>query len=1384
MMNFMRKAKGSISIFLCLILLPMVTYSTMIIDASRLQSARSTVTTAGDLTMNAALSEYEQILEDMYGLFAVAQSEDDLESRLKLYFAQTIEGHLTSGESKEDYARIMSKELVNMIFDDTENPETELTNFLEMQLDSFNYETVNGSALANPAVMKRQIIDYMKYKGPVSLVSTLFSKLSFLKNTSKQTQALDNKVTYTQKLSELEDPCKKAYYAIEGNDETGEYGYNDSALYLNETFWGNTNIDELISDSKENYKYMTAYLIMKSSSPITTEITENTIKSEIESSGLKKDYSSIKNMPEDTLEQMESKLTAWIQERNAIVDPEEDYDGVFENNFDSIKVSVTENEDDFRSSTYIAEVTEKTPIASSYFPSLQRIKSNGSWMSILNVNYDTSLDAVTALSKVQSKFDLQMKIATYGLDDVKQYIIYRDELNEVSQEYNSLFLAYHQKMREEFLSDNNATSFDSTLEDAWNDWIVGDENSAYHNFYRENQCTTVVAEKIKSTYNSLFIDFIKALSSNKVYEDYENAYSDAAYASLASLYMVLYAASEKLDTAKDALNKVIEAIDAAEAAKEEWRKSIGKVDSSSTKSGMMSDYETTTDGLEKKDVEDLISVIDKIKPVVSKMISELETLKYLDKQILKLYTMAELGSESGELNFIEQRILDMYSSDDKMPFPPMFSNNSNITTNLIPSGGSADNVLQTAENLINTKFDSSGIVSSDFIDITPITGIPNEQRFFKTLYSICNPVGKDNMSDETSQQYDTIKQEAKQDDGAVKKADELNNDENAPKEIEKSESNPEEIKNYINGILSSIKSYGSYNDQSDTNASPDAGTYKTGNVNVPEDDDAIKNSDPGSSLKNATSLLERISKIGTDIRDDAYLEEYFTEMFTCRTDALDTSKVVLLNGYGFNGDGSTTGLKPLNTNTAWYGKEIEFIIWGDPDLDKNLAKNDIMIYTIRFALNAIYAFTAADIQSFALEVATAIAGWTVIGVPIVQACITIAIALAESAWDLVQLHQGEDVPIYKNASTFVCSPTGLLNKVAQEVTKEVVKQTVNALEDELDKAVDSIANSANETIADCADDMEDYVNDYINAQADQVKTSITNQFVTPLINKITPVMLIVHSQNKQVKDEVEKAITEAYQTIRANIEVMNDGIVKDLSLQFFDTYAEAKKAELVNKLTGYFDYIDETTTSNSIKDLLIGNDGIITEWITDFTGNITAELGNVKNDILSNLQSATEESAGNLKNYMHEQMDKAAEKISGQVSETISDAISEYATDVVTDGIDSAASSGGFSLNYKEYCKIFVLLNIMADETKMLQRAAVLIQANVQNAQTMANPQFEMTKANTLVSVKASIKLGTLFPWAVSDDINDASGDNNINLDFTHLGSDYIIMNYNGINGY
>ena len=66
---------GSISILMVIIMLPMMTMSAIIVDSSRINMARSMVSSAGDLALNSALADYDTIVKDVYGLFAMSQDK-------------------------------------------------------------------------------------------------------------------------------------------------------------------------------------------------------------------------------------------------------------------------------------------------------------------------------------------------------------------------------------------------------------------------------------------------------------------------------------------------------------------------------------------------------------------------------------------------------------------------------------------------------------------------------------------------------------------------------------------------------------------------------------------------------------------------------------------------------------------------------------------------------------------------------------------------------------------------------------------------------------------------------------------------------------------------------------------------------------------------------------------------------------------------------------------------------------------------------------------------------------------------------------------------------------------------------------------------------------
>jgi hypothetical protein len=64
-MRFFLKNKGSISIFLVIILVPMLTISGIIVDSSRIKLGRGVASSAVDLTLNTALTHYDSVLKEI-----------------------------------------------------------------------------------------------------------------------------------------------------------------------------------------------------------------------------------------------------------------------------------------------------------------------------------------------------------------------------------------------------------------------------------------------------------------------------------------------------------------------------------------------------------------------------------------------------------------------------------------------------------------------------------------------------------------------------------------------------------------------------------------------------------------------------------------------------------------------------------------------------------------------------------------------------------------------------------------------------------------------------------------------------------------------------------------------------------------------------------------------------------------------------------------------------------------------------------------------------------------------------------------------------------------------------------------------------------------------
>ena len=197
-MNF-EKSKGAISIFLVIILVPMMTVSSLFVDVSKVSLARAVADSASDLALNTALSCYDTDLKDLYGLLATAQDTSELYSSLEDYYRTSI---ISAGVSAEDADSYVEQIMAQLGMVEESNDTADI---LGMQLIDFGVEKRDDLTLANPTLLKSQIVEFMKYRSPINTGLSFIEALQTFKTLDKQTELVDKRTQYyTEEQSVME----------------------------------------------------------------------------------------------------------------------------------------------------------------------------------------------------------------------------------------------------------------------------------------------------------------------------------------------------------------------------------------------------------------------------------------------------------------------------------------------------------------------------------------------------------------------------------------------------------------------------------------------------------------------------------------------------------------------------------------------------------------------------------------------------------------------------------------------------------------------------------------------------------------------------------------------------------------------------------------------------------------------------------------------------------------------------------------------------------------------------------------------------------------------------------------------------------------------------
>ena len=250
-MKIFYKNNGAVTIFLILILVPVLALSGIFVEISRVELAKPLITSSADLALNTALTNYDSKLKDYYGLMGSAQKTSDTLDVAQEYFKNCINSQIVDedylDQCWEKVSTIVNNgaELIGRDSIITTEAET-ISNLLLLEIPELTVKGVDNANLANPVFLKSQIVEFMKYRAPVEIVTGLFEELKgqadYLKNLKKDEQLQKKEQATYEAENELLQRLYDIYCKVQ------EYnGLGINAAYLNE-------ISKTMNSLEEQYK--------------------------------------------------------------------------------------------------------------------------------------------------------------------------------------------------------------------------------------------------------------------------------------------------------------------------------------------------------------------------------------------------------------------------------------------------------------------------------------------------------------------------------------------------------------------------------------------------------------------------------------------------------------------------------------------------------------------------------------------------------------------------------------------------------------------------------------------------------------------------------------------------------------------------------------------------------------------------------------------------------------------------------------------------------------------------------------------------------------------------------------------------------------------------
>lgn len=1263
--KLVKDVQGSVTILLLVIMLPMLVFSFSILDICKIFLAKDMIATSTDLALKSAMTSYDDVLKDMYGILATSKDEEELTENMNNYYVATLK---SCGIEVDDNGK--SLEFITNVFNtgldkEMENNNNMLKVFPGAEINGKNVDpiTVSGveeSAASNPEVLRRQIVEYMKYRGPVVMAAGLFEKINAFKDLPAQANATNKKIEFDKSLNDISDKSITAYTMLR------VYDYNNKILE------GKTADLSDMYAIKERQKIIDKYKYTYNQSfPLEKIKSNNSHDSDL--------IDSIKTLQtaavelaaiSDFVEYFGNKGTGSLELITLQHSKENNYD--FKGKMDEAYKAITESTNSDIKSIYDKINTKKVETELSNLRSIceQIVYSNNTTENNVGVLLFTNFAPMFKLGSYQPEETDFSKLCKQFMSDYEKLKKDKEELDE---KYTTLY---------------------------------DDIQSA--------------EEKIKS----------------KAVEFYQGAETkfNSAVTNLNKLYDAMAKQNQLLEDLlknDNSLDKVLIEFKKAKTNANDYESSINSIENENQKNSYMADYEANAKNIKdvnEDDINKIKAALSEQQEVYSSALSSIKSIKFLGKSIINKESYNTKEHITTEFkDFTKNFSLDFSvavtnldeSSDDVVTYSEFSSNN--------------------AKNYNNW---------TDFFDKATDKG---KNTFYQLLEEISKPkeneTGKkegENIKEKVTEKVDVEK------DGQPK----------TPDTTEKTESGSSDKESESNSVIP-------YNSDFNPNEIDSFSEFYSTQTKDNDNGKELSTMSNGSNnnkdmANNAQGMLESVQvffgDLGKNIGDSIYITEYINQMFSCYTTSMDgkghrDNDEKMMSGYYFYDSANN------KANVEWYGAEQEYILYGKDSPEANLACAGAAIFGVRFVLNLIYSYTDSEINTFAMSVATASAGLFPFAVPLVKTVIHIGLSIAESAYDLMQLKKGADVPIYKTPSTWVCKGSNIVREIASDAIESVTNTVVDVAADKLSK----VFEEGVEKINDFQKDKFEEFNELLNEEKEELKKQAESDLILPLQTALQQCIISYCDLGEEdLKSKLEEAMTQACNSTIVNLglggnsddESDDDNILKAAEIEAIK-FIQSKISKYADEIAVHIkDYIGAATgikLSEFDEGSKTGDYGNFAQMMktlfNDSIDKISESVENLNNKISEKLNSALNDLVAKEKKGIK----VGADKIKESISEACNNLRGQgHLNTNISTKAGKTKTSSIIGMSYQDYLTIFTLVSVISGANNQLERAAKLMTGNIRKVSGKSD--YDLNKACTVLKAESSASVKTVFFGAVFED--------------------------------